>query len=191
MTPLGEWLKPPRALLLILFLLTLVSVSALCWFGWNLTAQERLVEAQRREERLEQTADRIAATLRGALAETGEHLGASLAAPPEGGLLLHLNENDMAAMPAGRLLYDPSPASEPEPLSKVFAEAEAFEFQEGQPAKAAELYSRFANAEDRAIRAGALLRLGRAAQSGPHRGEPGRLRRPRSNWRRAGRRSAR
>jgi len=100
---LREWLKPPRALLRILFLLTLVSVSALCWFGWKLTAQERLVEAQRREE-LEQTADRITATLRGALAETGEHLRDSLAAPPEGGLLLPLNENDRAA-PAGRLSF--------------------------------------------------------------------------------------
>ena len=67
MTPLTEWLKPPRTLLLLLFLLTLVSVSALGWFGWRLLEQERAVDAQRSQERVEAVADRIAATV-----ETGE-----------------------------------------------------------------------------------------------------------------------
>src|SRR5436305_3376252 len=85
MTPLREWLKPPKSLLPILFLLTLVSVSALGWFGFKLLEQDRMVQAQQRQERLEQAADRIAATLRGALAETGERLSAWLAAPPTAG----------------------------------------------------------------------------------------------------------
>ena len=38
------WLKPPATLFFILFLLTLVSVSALAWFGWRLFEQERLVD---------------------------------------------------------------------------------------------------------------------------------------------------
>ena len=62
MTPLREWLKPPKSLLLILFLLTLVSVSALGWFGFKLLEQDRMVQAQQRQERLEQAADRISAT---------------------------------------------------------------------------------------------------------------------------------
>ena len=82
MPPLREWLKPPRTLFLILFLLTLVSVSALGWFGWKLLDQQRAVEAQRLQDRLDQAADRIAATLRGTLAETGERLGAWAATPP-------------------------------------------------------------------------------------------------------------
>src|ERR1700681_1858236 len=102
MTPLKEWLKPPRSLLIILFLLTLVSVSALGWFGWKLLEQERVVEAQRAQDRVEQAADRIAATMRGTLAETGERLGAWVTAPPpdgkpEEGLLLVLTENGMSA----------------------------------------------------------------------------------------------
>src|ERR1700676_2411767 len=107
MTPLVEWLKPPRTLLLILFLLTLVSVSALGWFGWKLLDQERMLEAQRVQERLEQTADRIAATLRGTLAETGERLGSGLAAAPPEGLLLQFKDTAMAATPAERLRYYP------------------------------------------------------------------------------------
>src|ERR1700682_2140784 len=114
MTPLVEWLKPPRTLLLILFLLTLVSVSALGWFGWKLLDQERMLEAQRVQEPLGQTADRIAAPLRGALAETGERLGSGLATAPHDGLLLQFKDNAMAVAPAERLLYYPYASAEPE-----------------------------------------------------------------------------
>src|SRR5437764_10981980 len=80
--PLPEWLRPPKLLLLILVLLTLVSVSALAWFGWKFLEQERMVESQREQDRREQSADLIAATLRGVLAETGERVGGWLTAPP-------------------------------------------------------------------------------------------------------------
>src|SRR5438876_2624625 len=130
MKPLGEWLKPPAALLLILFSLTLVSVSALGWFGWKLLAQERLVEAQRAQERLDRDADRMVANLRGALAETGERLAAAQSPEKDSadGLLLRVAENSLAAYPAGRLLYYPYVSSEAEARLEIFAEAESFEF---------------------------------------------------------------
>jgi signal transduction histidine kinase len=166
MPPLREWLKPPRTLLLILFLLTLVSVSALGWFGWKLLDQQRAVEAQRLQERLDQAADRIAATLRGTLAETGERLGAWASAPPAGreppeGLLLVLTENSLTATPADRLLYDPSAFPALETNLSAFDEAEASEFQQALPAKALPVYERLAASGDAATRAGALLRIGR------------------------------
>jgi signal transduction histidine kinase len=147
MTPLTEWLKPPRTLLLLLFLLTLVSVSALGWFGWRLLEQERAVDAQRSQERVEAVADRIAATV-----ETGERLG---------GILLRLKETSLAATPSGQLLYYPFPSSEPEADPTTFAEAEFLEFVQGQPDKALESYARQANSANAAIRAGALLRMAR------------------------------
>jgi signal transduction histidine kinase len=161
MTPLREWLKPPRTLLLILFLLTLVSVSALAWFGWKLLDQERMVEAQRMQERLEQTADRIAATLRGTLAETGERLGAAIAVPPEEGVLLSFQGDSITAQPPHRLLYYPSSLPLTEAKPAVFADAESFEFLQAQPAKALELYRRLAEADSTPVRAGALLREAR------------------------------
>lgn len=118
MTAWGAWLKPPRTLLLILSLVTLVSVSALGWFGWKLLDQERMVEAQRVQERLEQTADRLAATLRGTLAEAGERLGASAANAPDDGLLLTLQANTLTANPPNRLLYYPSPRPNRRPLPR-------------------------------------------------------------------------
>ena len=161
MTAWGAWLKPPRTLLLILSLVTLVSVSALGWFGWKLLDQERMVEAQRVQERLEQTADRLAATLRGTLAEAGERLGASAANAPNDGLLLTLQANTLTANPPNRLLYYPSPPSEPEAAPAVFAEAESLEFLQAQPQAAADEYRKLADSGNTAVQAGALVRLGR------------------------------
>jgi signal transduction histidine kinase len=167
MTPLREWLRPPKSLLLILFLLTLVSVSALAWFGFKLLAQDRAVQAQQRQDRLEQAADRIAATLRGTLAETGELLSAWLSVPPppgkpEDGILLIGDGSAVAAYPAERLLFYPVSQNDPEAPAAVFAEGESLEFLQAQPARAAEVYRRIAESDDPAIRAGGLLRLARA-----------------------------
>ena len=167
MTPLREWLRPPRTLLLILFLLALVSVSALAWFGWKLLEQERIVEAQQSQERLEQLADRIAATVRSSLAETGERLGAAetAPAPAEAGLMLAFKDNSLTATPAGRLLYYPTPSAEPEASRDVFAAAELFEFTQSQPVEALRSYERLANSTDVATRAGALLRMARVLRA--------------------------
>jgi len=174
MTPLHEWLKPPRSLLLYLFVLTLFSVSALAVFGWRLLTQERMVETQRIEERLEQAADRITATLRGALAETGERVAAPRWDPKgEEGLLLQFGANSLAALPRERLLYWPVAAAQPEAPAAAFAEGERLEFQENDPRKAADFYRHMGGSADAALRAGALLRLGRVYRKAgdPHASE--------------------
>jgi signal transduction histidine kinase len=160
------WLKPPRSLLTILFLVTLVSVSALGWFGWKLLDQERVVEAQRAQERLEQAADRIAAIARGTLAETGERLGTWLLVPPsdgkpDEGLLLIISGGALSAMPGYRLLYRPSLSPELEDFSNTFTDGEVIEFQQKLPARAIEWYRRLADSKNPATRAGALMRLAR------------------------------
>ena len=166
MVPLREWLRPPKSLLLILVLLSLVSVSTVGWFGFKLLEQDRMVQAQGRQDRLEQAADRMAATLRGTLAETGERLSAWLTTPPpagkpDDGVLLTVEENSVTAYPAGRLLYYPAPSNDPEARAEVFAEGELLEFLQAQPAKAADAYRVLAESKNAATRAGALLRLAR------------------------------
>ena len=126
----------------------------------------RSVQAQRRQERLEQAADRMAATLRGTLAETGERLSAWLTTPPpagkpDDGVLLTVEESSVTAYPAGRLLYYPAPSDEPEARAEVFAEGELLEFLQAQPANAADAYRVLAESRYAAVRAGALLRLAR------------------------------
>ncbi|MBS1824377.1 MAG: GHKL domain-containing protein [Acidobacteria bacterium] len=166
----GQWLKPPRTLLLYLFALTLVSISALGWFGWRLFDQERLVESQRSQERTEQIADRVAATLRGTLAETGDRLGVWLDAPDEpvpvrNGVLLLIREGQLTLSSPLRLLYSPIPSPLPEADPALFAEAEMFEFQQSQPSEALLTYERLAASPDPAVKAGALLRAARVLRS--------------------------
>ncbi len=166
---LRVWLKPPRSLLVILFLLTLGSISALGWFGWRLLAQDSVVEEQRTQDRLEQTVDRTVVTLRGILAETGERIGAalsmSLATPPDtkpdSGPLFILTGNSLTALPPAKLFYMPFLPTDPEAPESVFADAEALEFLQGQPIAAITAYRAMAQSPSPAIRAGALMRLGR------------------------------
>ena len=163
MAPLREWLTPPRTLLLLLFLLTLVSVSTLALFGWRLLEQQRMVEAQRSEERLEQAADQITAMVREDLAESSERLGAGLVSP--GDLLFSLSPTSLDAMPPGQLLYYPIPPPDPESNSKIFAQAELFEFPESQPEEALRAFERLANSKDASVHAGALLRMARVLRN--------------------------
>lgn len=170
MTPLAEWLKPPRTLLLNLFLLALVSVSAVGWFGWKLLEQQRIVETQRSQEALEQAADRIAATVRSSLAETGERLGTMEIGPLSGtqfeaGVVLLFEGGALSARPTSQLLYYPTPSPEPEAKSAVFRDAEILEFAQGRPSEALSAYERMATSTNAAIRAGALMRMARVLRN--------------------------
>lgn len=163
--PPGQWLKPPRTLLLALFVLTLVAVSALAWFGRSLLEQERAVENQRAEERQEQAADRIATKLREALAESGERLGYWILNPPADakpadGVLLISDAGALTVAPRNLLLYRPIPASFGDASDQTFTEGENLEFQGGLT-RALDWYRGLANSSDPAIRAGALLRAAR------------------------------
>jgi len=166
MAPLREWLKPPRSLLLLLSVGTLVAVSTVAWFGWKLLDQERAVEAQRAQEDVEQESDRIAANLHVVLAEMGDRLGAWVTAPPangkpKDGVLLLLDRESAVTLPAGRVLYSPAPGPDPEAADAAFAEGEALEFQQAQPEKAIDWYRRLSESKVPEIRAGALLRMAR------------------------------
>jgi signal transduction histidine kinase len=163
MTPLREWLRPPKALLLLLFLLTFVSVSTLAIFGWRLLEQQRMVEAQRSQDRLEHAADRITATVREAMAKSSERLAAGLVSPDD--LLFTLSPTSLNATPPGQLLYYPFPPPDPEPHSKIFTEPELFEFAESQPTEALRGFERLAHSADTSVRAGALLRTARVLRN--------------------------
>jgi signal transduction histidine kinase len=176
MKPPSEWLKPPRSLLLILFLVTLVSVSALAWFGWRMLYQEQVVDAQRAQERLEQAADGITATAKGVLAETAERVGTWPASPPsdskpDDGLVLIQSGNNLSAMPADRLLYRPFPPPMSEAPAATYSAGETIEFQQHDASKAVDWYRRLANNKEAAVRAGALLRLGRVLRNSGHTAE--------------------
>jgi signal transduction histidine kinase len=156
------WLRPPRPLLLTLFSFTLVSISVLAWFATRLIDQERLLEAQRAQERLEQEADRLLAIFRGALAQAGERLDTwdGSGQLPEGALLLVLKNGSIDTF-GGQLLFSPMRSPIPEADPSVFLEAELIEFAQARPKAALEIYRRLAPSRSPAIRAGALVRIAR------------------------------
>jgi signal transduction histidine kinase len=150
-----------------LVLITGVSVAAVVWFGWKLYQQEDIVQAQRSEERLDQAAGRAAATIRSALAETGERLSAwesALPAVASGDLLAVAKEGGIAVTGAP-LLYYPTSSHEPEADPSVFADAELLEFAQHQPQAALEKYRRLAESPSPAVRAGAILRESRVLRN--------------------------
>jgi signal transduction histidine kinase len=169
--PLREWLKPPRSLLLVLYLSTLIAVSSLIWFGLRLLQQEQAVAEEHRQEQFEREADRVAASMRLSLAEARERLSVWAITPPREdeprqGVLLSLKRDSVSAFPEGRLIYWPVPQSDKEAPASAFAQGERLEFIDQQEDRAAKWYRALADSHvSSAIRAGALLRLGRVLRN--------------------------
>jgi signal transduction histidine kinase len=139
--------------------------GALTWLGWQLIVQDRQLERQRTQERLEHAADQVAGGLESSL--RGFNLWLPLghdalsAAPPAGLTLLVKNDGGVRVHPAGGLLYLPPDAAAGKTPDAVFAPAERLEFREHDSIAAMERLRALAASRDPDIRAGALLRLGR------------------------------
>src|SRR5947199_133345 len=60
---LNLWFRSPRYLLTLFLAIMLVLAASLSWLGWRLLKQDRALESQRIQERLDNAADLIAASL--------------------------------------------------------------------------------------------------------------------------------
>ncbi len=172
----SDWLRPPRHLIVLFLGIALILMSTLAWLGWRLFQQDRALERQRVQVRLEHAADVVATELTRRLGTIEDQL-ARLASIPSvelpdsanryaalfcsDAVVLVLGDGDLAAYPAGRLPYYPIIPARPEPDPRAFAEGEALEFRQRDLAGAANVYRRVARSTDPAVRAGALLRLAR------------------------------
>lgn len=172
----SDWLRPPRHLVVLFLGIALILVSTLAWLGWRLFQQDRALEQQRVQVRLEHAADVVAAELTRRLSSIEDELaGLSTVASPalpdsarqfaaqfsHDAVVLVLDENELAAYPSGRLLYYPVTTPVPEPDATVFARGEALEFRRRDLTAAARVYRQVAQSPDSLVRAGALLRLAR------------------------------
>ncbi len=174
--PIKAWLRPPRHLVVLFLGITLVLIVALGWLGGRLLQQDRALERQRVQDRLELAADRAAAALTRSLAAIEDSL-ARLATTPSlelpaaaaryanqltgEALLVVLTPAGLESFPKGRLVYYPVTAPTEGPPEGVFADAEAVEFRERDYERAGRLYRRLTQSDDPTVRAGALLRLAR------------------------------
>ncbi len=171
-----QWFQPSHHVLVLFLAATLVLASTLGWLGWRLLEQDRALEEQRLRERLENAADLITATLRSSLSEIEQQL-AVFATVPEtqieasvapyasrfagNALVVVFRSGEIDAYPPDHLLYYPFTPEWVEPSAGVFATGEVFEFQQKNYKSAIATFTRLARADDSAVRAGALMRLGR------------------------------
>jgi len=171
-----QWFRPPRHLLVIFLMTTLVFLATIGWLGWGSLQEDSAVEIQRARDRLESSTDLVAAEVRQRLSDIDGELTRLSALPAaslddaafaysrnlgEDGLVVVFEGDGVRAFPAERLLYRPAVAVPEEPDPEVFAIGEAYEYRGRDFARAILYFQDLAESEDRQIRAGALLRLAR------------------------------
>jgi signal transduction histidine kinase len=146
-------------------LVALLPFVSLTWLTAELLDKDRRLEIQQREERAEHAADRVVAASHQRLAALGAELGRLASSdgrslPPHTTLVIAARDG-ITVVPAGALVYLPVAPRGATPAGDVFAEGEQREHVHNDPAAAANFFERLAHSEDPAVRAGALLRLGR------------------------------
>jgi signal transduction histidine kinase len=159
---------PRNSLLAALVVTTALITAVLSWAGWRLLVQQRAIDQQRAADQLGATAERMAAEIRGKLAETSEQLSAATASagtvlPGIGGAAVLLARSDGAVTAAAGLPFVPA-VPDTTAAEAVFADAEALEFARSDLAGASTAYETLATDSEPAVRAGALLRLARVAE---------------------------
>src|SRR5438876_771988 len=163
--PALAFLRPPRHLIALFLLITLVPSILLIAFGWRLLQQDRELSRQQSQERREQAADLIVAALEQSVSAAEQSLRdpAALQARSQTDDLVAviLTPGGVEAFPKGRLLYYPRASAGAEAPTQVFASGEELEYRREDYAKAASWFRDLARSTDPAVRAGALIRLAR------------------------------
>ena len=153
-------MRPLRNVLVLIITVLAVSVLALAWLSWRLLEQDRALENQRIQERLEDAADLIVTSLDLGLSDLENRLPA-LSDPGEHALSVVFSPGNVEPHPAGRLLYYPFITQVRESPPTMFDAGEILEFRRQDFAGAIAAFRALARSKDPQVRAGALLRLGR------------------------------
>ena len=173
---LSRWFRLPRYLLTLFLAIMLVLAGTLTWLGWRLLEQDRALENQRTQERLDNAADLMAAALLRKFSESKAQLSGLLPLPdpevaaraselvgPDAGtaLLIVFRPQAVDAYSRASLLYYPFLPPAKEPPASRFEAGEVLEFQQKDFARAIAVFRDLSHSKDPAVRAGALLRLAR------------------------------
>lgn len=138
----------------MLGLAILVPIAVLSWLGARTLQQDRELERQRRRERLEVTAGRVALDIERYLQTIEERLAA--------GNGIRFNSGGVESAQPLPILYQPvDTALAPAPTSFLLAAAEVEEFQRHDDVAAADNYRKASQSRELEARAAALLGLAR------------------------------
>ena len=166
----------PRQLLALFLGTTLVLLTALGWLGWQSLQQDRSIEAQLVNDRVNTAADLIAAQIRQNLIDIEAELGRLSVLPADdlkrsaanyskalGGdaLVVVFEGQRVLAYPADRLLYYPTLPDPVEAPPDRFSVGETLELRDRDYRGAAAYFAKLAQSSDHEVSAGALIRLAR------------------------------
>ncbi len=160
--------RAPKALVALIAGITLVPLATLLWLGWRLLEQDRVLEQQQIEQRVERAADLITAALHRVISTTEQRLDAGARDWPPGAVAVTFRPGHLEAAPRERVAFWPIAPVLPEAPAAVFAAGEDLEFRARDLTAATVAYRRLAVSPNTAIRAGALLRLGRTLRNTGH-----------------------
>jgi signal transduction histidine kinase len=150
-----------RQLIALIVGITVIPLAVLLFLGWRLLDQDRILERQQAQQSVEHAADLVVAALERAIANSGQRLVSGATEWPDGAVAVRIQDDAIEAYPKGRMAYVPMPRQLPEARGEVFAAGEALEFAQHDTGAATETFRRLSQSTDPAIKAGALLRLGR------------------------------
>ena len=159
---------PPRNLVALIAGIALVPLAFLSWMGARVLDQDRILEAQQRDQRLALAADRVVTALQRPIDGAAQLLieGRADRTWPTGAVAAEFSAVGAARLLSpGRAAWLPAVAVLPEAASSVFVDGETSEFRRNDGAGAIRAYQALAASPDRAIRAGALLRLARTLRA--------------------------
>jgi signal transduction histidine kinase len=149
----------------LFFAVAVVSVVALVWMGISLMQQDRALEKQRLEELREVAANRFIAALKEAISAEERRISSDSSSDfqrtVDDVLLVIANSEGLQVWPEQALLYHPVLFTTPEVSSRVFANAEEFEFRNRNFSRAIDALRPLLKAKDAVVKAGAQLRVAR------------------------------
>jgi signal transduction histidine kinase len=162
---LREWFRPPRHLLALFVAVIVLPAIALAWLAWRTFQQDKALERQRVQERLETAASSVIAGLDRRLDELARQIPILAASAnvslPDDFLLVTIRDATITLSPPGRALYYPRVPEGRRPRDAGLAAAEALEFRSQDLASARDAFRRLARSGDAAVEAAALLGLAR------------------------------
>ena len=155
-----------------LFLVVMVVPTlALGWLALELVGRDRQLERDRARERAAHAATQVVAASQARLVELESHLQAAIAGGEElraGVRLVTVQGNQLDAKPAGALVFRPVLPARASLPSETFAEADRLEHQLGDSVAAIATLQPLTRSSNPAIRAAALLRVGRNQRKAGH-----------------------
>src|SRR5690349_17025562 len=122
-----NWFRPPRHVLTVFLAVAVVSAGALVWLAKLLLEQDKTVAERRRQDQLEQVADRATAVMQAELTDLELQIAsdpARAASPPAGVTIFSVDHGRISVRPEGGLLYYPETAGLAEAPQGLFAEGE-------------------------------------------------------------------